>query len=442
MSAGIPPRTSVTTTAVRRGPATLQTTTTTRVAATVRTTPAVAASILSAVNRDPTAPANPAAEAALTSLAERLRNSPAMSTGINLPGGTARNRHAESPARSQFPTTASPTRAQFPTATSPTRAQFSATSPTHASFPAAPSFTHLLTHPPATFTPYTIPYHPPIPPNSQILLLQDPSGRPHSLLVGPPAAPSSTPPSLLTQSLLFERELAALQHRVAALTPVAPIAPRIAARRQIPVIRVRASHLWLALKLAVMVAIFSNGATWARTLYLSTIGLIIFGTPSPTSPAVSRTLLTTSIAWQTGLAATYLRPLAALLTAAPPRPAQGPQGEPDPEAIARMIVRRREQEGFRGMLRGVERGVALFIASLVPGLHERHVQAVEREEREARGEGAATEGAAAGDGAEGAHAQEGEATNGTDGAEERGPEQEHEQVEEHVELDEAALRAW
>jgi hypothetical protein len=42
----------------------------------------------------------------------------------------------------------------------------------------------------------------------------------------------------------------------------------------------------------------------------------------------------------------------------------------------------RQQDRWREMLRGVERGVTIFLASLVPGMHERHVNAVEQRQRE------------------------------------------------------------
>lgn len=46
-----------------------------------------------------------------------------------------------------------------------------------------------------------------------------------------------------------------------------------------------------------------------------------------------------------------------------------------------MLMARRN-DGIREIFRGVERGITIFLASLVPGLHERHVDAVEARQRE------------------------------------------------------------
>lgn len=46
-----------------------------------------------------------------------------------------------------------------------------------------------------------------------------------------------------------------------------------------------------------------------------------------------------------------------------------------------MLVARREDR-LRDLFRGVERGITIFLASLIPGLHERHVDAVEARQRE------------------------------------------------------------
>lgn len=46
-----------------------------------------------------------------------------------------------------------------------------------------------------------------------------------------------------------------------------------------------------------------------------------------------------------------------------------------------MLMARRN-DGVWEIFRGVERGITIFLASLVPGLHERHVDAVEARQRE------------------------------------------------------------
>lgn len=128
------------------------------------------------------------------------------------------------------------------------------------------------------------------------------------------------------------------------------------------------------------------------------------------------------LVWQTGIFNEFFRPLAEAINPPPPNPpnpnpanpapaaapvaAAGPNPNPNPEPnqqqptqqplardangnpvdpahTANMLVARREDR-LRDMVRGVERGITIFLASLVPGLHERHVDAVEARQREAQ----------------------------------------------------------
>lgn len=104
------------------------------------------------------------------------------------------------------------------------------------------------------------------------------------------------------------------------------------------------------------------------------------------------------IVWQTGILAEYWRSGRALYReifppqpVAPPRMNNAPAatdaaGAPlDPSATANMLVHRhneRQQTRMREAYESVERVVALFVASLVPGMHERHVRAHEERERQ------------------------------------------------------------
>ena len=62
------------------------------------------------------------------------------------------------------------------------------------------------------------------------------------------------------------------------------------------------------------------------------------------------------------------------------------RGDPgDPQALARRLLQERhDQSWLRTRFQGIERSIALFVASLYPGVGERHVQARERVIREAR----------------------------------------------------------
>ncbi|RPB13157.1 hypothetical protein P167DRAFT_564672 [Morchella conica CCBAS932] len=154
-------------------------------------------------------------------------------------------------------------------------------------------------------------------------------------------------------------------------------------------IRARATHFWLAARLAVFVILFTGSGGWRRMLYLGSIAVLIF-------------------IWQTGIFNDFLRPLMEAINPPPPNPnlnpnpvaaADGPNLEPNPTQTplardangnpigpaqtAGMLVARREDR-VRDIIRGVERGITIFLASLIPGLHERHVDAVEARQREAQ----------------------------------------------------------
>ena len=71
-----------------------------------------------------------------------------------------------------------------------------------------------------------------------------------------------------------------------------------------------------------------------------------------------------------------------------PRPARGPAAQqPSPQHAAARIIRQNEERRNHGILRDtifrVERAMALFLASLVPGVGERHVRAREEARQEA-----------------------------------------------------------
>jgi hypothetical protein len=74
--------------------------------------------------------------------------------------------------------------------------------------------------------------------------------------------------------------------------------------------------------------------------------------------------------------------------AAPPPEAEplrtGPHGELDPQQVAdRIVAQRRRQEGWLpALFRRVEHSLLLFLASLVPGVGERHIAAREAEATE------------------------------------------------------------
>lgn len=259
-----------------------------------------------------------------------------------------------------------------------------------------------------------------IPENSLVFLLQDQFGRPHSLLVGPPG-------SALRHSSVYSDRLAAFQHLGHnpnhLYNPVAPglglqLPPRLPQMNQFPpgpqapapppaapnlvaqhdmaalrrellawnphvqlhqiniprLVRDRAAHLWLALKLVVFVLLFTGNGGWRRMLSLGLIAAAIF-------------------VWQTGLLNDVVRPLVEALYPPPPQqqpPAPGQhqqeqqQEQPlDPGRTAQLLVNRREDR-MREVVRNAERALMIFMASLVPGWHDRHVNAIEQQQQQAR----------------------------------------------------------
>ncbi|TGZ82413.1 hypothetical protein EX30DRAFT_394728 [Ascodesmis nigricans] len=156
-------------------------------------------------------------------------------------------------------------------------------------------------------------------------------------------------------------------------------------------VRQRAGHLWLAMKLAVFVFLFSGNGGMGRLLSLTTAAILIF-------------------LWQTGL----VRPIIEAVNPPPPQagahraamhnnhnqhnnqaqpnqpnqqadaPLQAANPDPTDPARAAQIIIERHEGTSRRMFRALENGVGLFLASLVPGLHERHVEAAERRDQELR----------------------------------------------------------
>ncbi len=185
--------------------------------------------------------------------------------------------------------------------------------------------------------------------------------------------------------------------------------------------------LWLLIRLAGFVWFFSSGNTsWARFFFINAIALVII---------IANTGLLNGVAEQVwGPIRRHLEALiplagpdAALVPAVNAAPIPQPErqagengqanpnlrqrrrnAEPDPaEAAARIIAQRHANRGWLfNQFRRVEHSMLLFLASLVPGVGERHIAAREAEataaeaERQRRIEAAAAEATATTTGAE------------------------------------------
>ena len=154
-----------------------------------------------------------------------------------------------------------------------------------------------------------------------------------------------------------------------------------------------AGHLWLFVRLFGFVWFFTHGASWTRTILLCLIATLVFiGQSGMFRPFFQEV-------WgPIRRHAENLFPVAG--NGRPNAPAAQVDGrdpsapgqtrEPNPQDNAeRLLGQRREQDAnfIRAILRRIERAVALFVASLAPGVAERHIQArqaAEARERELR----------------------------------------------------------
>ncbi|RPB03641.1 hypothetical protein L873DRAFT_1730546 [Choiromyces venosus 120613-1] len=163
-------------------------------------------------------------------------------------------------------------------------------------------------------------------------------------------------------------------------------------------VRARASHFWLAIRLAVFVVLFTGSGGWRRMLYLGSIAVVIFiwetgilepflrpvidainpPPPPAPAPAPAQTPAPTPAAADNP---TNTNPPPPSPPPAPPAPGQNPNRNLDPAQTAQMLIDR-QQDRFRDIFRSIERCVMIFLASLIPGLHERHVNAVEQRQRD------------------------------------------------------------
>ncbi|KAI5783615.1 hypothetical protein EDC01DRAFT_729781 [Geopyxis carbonaria] len=227
-----------------------------------------------------------------------------------------------------------------------------------------------------------------IPPGSSVYLLQDALNRPYSILVGPPNLtthhmgpynPTLIPPIAPLPPNLFAPPppagvpnpfAAQLEHAAALRAQVMRAgAPHGAPHNVLERVRNRAmmAHVWLAMKLVVFVVLFASNGGWRRILYFGAIAVAIF-------------------LWQTGLAVELARPLMDAANPPPPAAAAAAAGAGAGAGAGGVGGGMRvPAPDAPGALAALQRGVAIFLASLVPGLHERHVNAVQlAQEAEAR----------------------------------------------------------
>ena len=157
-------------------------------------------------------------------------------------------------------------------------------------------------------------------------------------------------------------------------------------------------HLWLLIRLFGFVYFVTGGAGWYRTILLGTCAILIFLSQTQIFRPLQQAIWEPVRRHVEGIL-----PLGGNDGAVRPNiPRAEPEGqapaatEPSPRQMAERLLQEHERQGeglFSRNLRRFERAVALFVASLVPGVGERHIaardaaeaaRAAEQHEREAR----------------------------------------------------------
>ena len=147
-------------------------------------------------------------------------------------------------------------------------------------------------------------------------------------------------------------------------------------------------HLWLFIRLFGFVYFFTAGAGWRRTILLGLIATLVFVAQTGIFRPIVQGVWDPIRRHAEGLVplAGNDRPRVGAAGARDNANAPGTQPanrDPPPQDAAERLLRERErQDGniLRQSIRRVERAIALFVASLVPGVGERHIAAREAAE--------------------------------------------------------------
>ena len=147
-------------------------------------------------------------------------------------------------------------------------------------------------------------------------------------------------------------------------------------------------HLWLLIRLFGFVYFFTAGAGWRRTMLLGLIASLVFIAQTGIFRPIVLGIWDPIRRHAEGLVplAANERPRAGVGGAGNNGDGTGSQPtnrEPSPQEAAERLLQERERQDVsfvRQSFRRVERAVALFVASLVPGVGERHIAAREAAE--------------------------------------------------------------
>ncbi|MCJ1475565.1 hypothetical protein MMC13_004228 [Lambiella insularis] len=238
------------------------------------------------------------------------------------------------------------------------------------------------------------------PTSTMVYLLSSPSG-PYALLIGPSGMYGTAPGGagminpLISASMMQGGSMTSNQE--AQPTPTQNLQPQpegqaaqgVQPQQQQPpdqvgelmrILLPLGGHLWLLIRMFGFIFFFTSGAGWSRTMLLCMCAILVFvgqtGVFRPLQQAVWEPLRR----HMEGLV-----PLGGNNNDVPAnnpivpanREAQASE-VPTPQQVAERLLRERDEQdqGFvRRNVRRVERAMALFIASLVPGVGERHIAA-------------------------------------------------------------------
>ncbi|KAL6720412.1 hypothetical protein ACLMJK_002334 [Lecanora helva] len=186
-------------------------------------------------------------------------------------------------------------------------------------------------------------------------------------------------------------------------------------------------NLWLLVRLFGFVYFFTAGAGWRRTILLGLVACLVFVAQTGVFRPVIQGMWEPIRRHAEGLV-----PLAGAEREGTDRAGananagavQRPHREPTPQEAAERLLQEREQRDvnfLRQSFRRVERAVALFVASLVPGVGERHIAAREAAEAARQAEAREREEQARRAEAEASQQGQGDTSQGTGTAANPGP---------------------
>ena len=190
-----------------------------------------------------------------------------------------------------------------------------------------------------------------------------------------PNAPAAPPPAVQNQGV-------AVQPNGGQQAPEDPIAEIL--RVLIPL----GGHLWLLIRLFGFVWLFTGGTTWHRTVLVGIGAIIVFVIQTGAFQPLMEAFWTPLRRHIEGLVQVEnqgrgrANDQAAAETPLADTRQTGPQGMAD--RLLREQAEARENSLVGTAIRRAERAIALFVASLVPGVGERHVAAQDAAAREAR----------------------------------------------------------